>query len=69
MNVLVDRIARQFDLREAEMRRCRLRDVHDLAVGAHDEQKAVENLRQLRIHFAFDDRLRGQSRAPHGTQP
>ena len=69
MNVFVDRIAGQFDLREAEMRRCRFRYVHDLAVGTDDEQKAVENLRELRIDFAFDERLRGQSRAPNGAEP
>lgn len=44
VDVFVDGIAGQFHLREAEVRRGGLGDVHDLAIGTDHEEEAVEDL-------------------------
>ena len=64
MHVLVDAVAGELDLREAEVHRGRLRYVHDLAVLVDDEQKAVERLQQVRLDLALDWRMPARVHAP-----
>lgn len=38
-------------LTQAQMHRCRLRDVHDFAIGRHHKDEAIQRLQQMRAQL------------------
>ena len=70
VDVVVDGVAGQLDLRQPQVHRSRLGDVHDLAVGGQDEDEAVQRLEEVGAELLQDLRTLGQDgfHAPAVTQ-
>lgn len=66
MDVLVDGVARQLYLAQAQVHRSRLGDVHYLAVGGHHEDEPIERLQQMRAQL-FDGHVTWIGRYVLGT--
>ncbi len=61
MNVFVDRISSQFDLRQSQMNGSRFRDVHDFPVRRKHEDEPVQRLQEMRAQLLQDLRSFRQS--------